>query len=572
MQRHSGGKLWRVTSSEHANLQTKGLIRARCVRIARWRVLRKDDLLPASWKTSGRIPNLSRMQRQASSAFHDRDFDKAERLCSGILDHRPGDYDALHLLGMVNFQRRHMVEALRFLAAALKANPDSSDTMSNLGLALHTVGRYEEATLWYRHALNIAPDHPEILYNFGNACLELGRFAEARSRYDAALAIVPAHPGALVNRGNALLRLNEPEAALASYDTALAVMPQHPQILTNRGHTLRRLGRPVEALAEFENAVAAAPEFAEAHFEAAMTHLSLGDFETGWEAYEWRWKTGAFARQRRSFQVPQWLGRESVAGKTILLHAEQGFGDTIQFIRYAPLLVQMGANVICEVQAELQPLLSQLDGLSVVASGEPLPAFDLYCPLLSLPFAFKTRLATIPAAVPYLVAPAERQAHWQNRLPQGRPRAGFVWSGSSAHRSDLARSIPLARLAALFADPPLSCVSLQTELRNTDNEVLRDLPKLSDLGGEIRDFTDTAAIISLLDIVISVDTVASHLAGALGKPVMILLPYAADFRWMHEREDTPWYPTAKLLRQPALGDWDSVVVRLREELLPTKLP
>jgi tetratricopeptide (TPR) repeat protein len=506
------------------------------------------------------------MQRQASGAFHDGDLDKAERLCGGILEHRPDDFDALHLLGMVNFQRRRMVEALRLLAAALKANPDSSDTMSNLGLALHTVGRYEEATLWYRHALNIVPDHTEILYNFGNACLELGRFAEARSRYEAALAIVPAHAGALVNRGNALLRLNELEAALASYDAALVAMPGHPQILTNRGHILRRLGRPVEALAEFDKAMAAAPEFAEAHFEAAMTHLSLGDFETGWKAYEWRWKTDAFARQRRSFQASQWQGSEPVAGKTILLHAEQGFGDTIQLIRYARLLAQMGAKVVCEVQAELHPLLSQLDGVSVLASGEPLPSFDLHCPLFSLPFALKTRPETIPADVPYLAASAERQAYWRNRLPQGRPRAGFVWSGSAAHRSDAARLIPLARLAALFGDPLLSCVSLQTELRGADSDVLRDLPKLIHLGGEIRDFADTAAIISLLDIVVSVDTVVAHLAGAMGKPVLILLPHVADFRWMREREDTPWYPTAKLLRQPAAGDWDSVIARLRDEL------
>ena len=514
------------------------------------------------------------MQRQASGAFHDGDLEKAERLCSGILEYQPDDFEALHLLGMVNFQRRRMVEALRLLAAALKANPDSSDTMSNLGLALHTVGRYEEATLWYRHALAIAPDHPEILYNFGNACLELGRFAEARSRYDAVLAIVPAHAGALVNRGNALLRLNDVEAALSSYEAALVVMPGHPQILTNRGHTLRRLGRPLEALAEFDKAIAAAPEFAEAHFEAAMTQLSLGDFETGWKAYEWRWKTGAFAPRRRSFRKPQWEGGVSVAGKTILLHAEQGFGDTIQLIRYAPLLRKMGANVICEVQPELQPLLSQLEGISVIAAGAPPPAFDLHCPLFSLPFAFKTRFDTIPAEVPYLAATAERQAYWRNRVPQGRPRAGFVWSGSASHRSDASRSIALARLAPLFQDPPLSCVSLQTELRSADKVALADLPDLVHLGGDIRDFTDTAAIISLLDIVVSVDTVAAHLAGAMGKQVVILLPHVADFRWMRERKDTPWYPTAKLFRQPAHGDWDSVITRLRDELArlePVKL-
>ena len=343
-------------------------------------------------------------------------------------------------------------------------------------------------------------------------------------------------------------------------------MPGHPQILTNRGHALRRLDRPVEALGDFETALAAAPEFPEAHFEAAMTRLTLGDFDAGWKAYEWRWKTGAFARHRRPPPAPSWLGEEPVAGKTILLHAEQGFGDTIQFIRYAPLLAGRGAKVICEVQPELQPLLSPLEGVTLMAAGESRPPFDLHCPLLSLPLAFKTRPDTIPAAIPYLAAPADRVTSWRDRLPPAGLRAGFVWSGSPSHKNDANRSIALARLATLFEDSPISCFSLQSDLRAADNEVLRGLPNLVHLGSGLRDFADTAAIISLLDVVISVDTAVAHLVGALGKPVMILLPYAADFRWMRNRDDSPWYPTAKLFRQPAFGDWDSVIGRVRNEL------
>jgi hypothetical protein len=343
-------------------------------------------------------------------------------------------------------------------------------------------------------------------------------------------------------------------------------MPGHPQVLTNRGHALRRLDRPLEALADFEAALVKGPEFPEAHFEAAMTRLTLGDFDAGWKAYEWRWKTGTFASQRRQFRCPLWLGDAPVSGKTLLLHAEQGLGDTIQFIRYAPLLAGRGAKVVCEVQPELRSLLSQFDNIQIVAQGEPLPPFDLHCPLLSLPLAFATKPGTIPAAVPYLAPAAERLAHWRDRLPQQRPRAGFVWSGSPSHKNDRNRSIPLARLAALFDDPPLRCFSLQSELRDADNEVLRGLPNLVHLGAGLRDFADTAAVISLLDVVISVDTSVAHLAGALGKPVVILLPYAADFRWMRGRDDSPWYPTAKLLRQPAFGDWDSVIARLGDEL------
>jgi hypothetical protein len=360
--------------------------------------------------------------------------------------------------------------------------------------------------------------------------------------------------------------LNEPMRAIASYDTALSAMPGNPQILTNRGHALRRLDRPLEALADFKAALAAAPEFAEAHFEAAMTHLTLGDFDAGWKEYEWRWKTGAFARYLRPFRAPPWLGDEPVDGKTILLHAEQGFGDTIQFVRYAPLLARRGAKVVCEVQPELQPLLSQLADITVIASGGTRPAFDLHAPLLSLPLAFKTRAHTIPDALPYLAAPAERVAYWRDRLPLDHPRAGFVWSGSPTHKNDSNRSIALARMAPLFEDSPMQCVGLQTELRDADRDTLRGLPNLVHLGDGIRDFADTAAIISLLDVVVAVDTAVAHLAGALGKPVVILLPYAADFRWMRDRYETPWYPTAKLMRQPAFGDWDSVITRLNDEL------
>jgi tetratricopeptide (TPR) repeat protein len=521
--------------------------------------------LPAKWKNAS-VPNLSRMQRQAIDSFQEGNLDKAERLCAGILEYRPDDFDALHLLGIVNFQRRRVVEALRFLSQALKVNSGSAEAMTNLGLALHATARFEEATAHYRNALMLAPDHPEILYNLANACLELGRIDEALASYDDALAKNPSHVGALVNRGNTLLRFNRPADAIASYDKALAAMPGHPQVLTNRGHALRRLDRPLEALADFEAALGKGPEFPEAHFEAAMTRLTLGDFDAGWKAYEWRWKTGTFASQRRQFRCPLWLGDAPVSGKTLLLHAEQGLGDTIQFIRYAPLLAGRGAKVVCEVQPELRSLLSQFDNIQIVAQGEPLPPFDLHCPLLSLPLAFATKPGTIPAAVPYLAPAAERLAHWRDRLPEQRPRAGFVWSGSPSHKNDRNRSIPLARLAALFEDPPLRCFSLQSELRDADNEVLRGLPNLVHLGAGLRDFADTAAVISLLDVVISVDTSVAHLAGAMGKPVVILLPYAADFRWMRGRDDSPWYPTAKLLRQPAFGDWDSVIARLGDEL------
>jgi tetratricopeptide (TPR) repeat protein len=512
------------------------------------------------------MPNLSRLQRQALSSFQQGHFDKAERLCAAILEYRGEDFDALHLLGFIHLQRGRHIDAIGFLTKAVRVDASSVDAMSNLGLALHGAGRFEEAVTQYRKALALAPRHPEILYNLGNTFLAQDRIDEALASHDEALAHNPSHVGARVNRGNTLLRFNRPVDALASYDRALAAMPHHPQIRTNRGHALRRLDRPHEALADFEAALAKSPEFPEAHFEAALARLTLGDFGAGWKAYEWRWKTAAFAGKVRSFRQPLWLGDVPLSGKTILLHAEQGFGDTLQFIRYAPLLVSRGARVICEVQPELMSLLAQFGSVELVAKGDGLPHFDLHCPLLSLPLAFGTEPAAIPAEVPYLTAPAARVAHWRGRLPQGGLRAGFVWSGSHAHKNDANRSIPLSRLAPVFENLPFACFSLQCEMRDADRSILASLPNLVDLGPELADFADTAAVISLLDVVISVDTAVAHLAGALGKPVVILLPHAADFRWMRARPDTPWYPTAKLLRQPAFGDWDSVIGRLADEL------
>jgi tetratricopeptide (TPR) repeat protein len=523
--------------------------------IRKWRS--KGAGVSAQWKSaSARTPNLARLQRQALNALEDRQFDKAERLCAAILEYCPDHFDTLHLLGYIHLQRGRHLEAIGIFTKALKANRASLDAASNLGLALHGAGRFDEAIAQYRNALTLSPRHPEILYNLANAYLTCDRIAEALASYDETLANNPSHVGARVNRGNTLLRFNRP----------LALAPDHPQILTNRGHALRRLDRPADALESFAAAIRRSPDFPEAHFEFALAHLTLGDFESGWKAYEWRWKTNAFAGKRRSFRQPQWHGNSPLAGKTILLHAEQGFGDTIQFIRYAPLLSKSGARVICEVQPELMSLLADIEGIEIVAKGNALPQFDLHCPLMSLPLGFGTELATIPSQVPYLAARATCVARWRDRLGEGGLRAGFVWSGSPAHKNDANRSIPLAQFGHLLASLPFTCFSLQREMREADREALQRQPNLVDLGPELSDFSDTAAVISLLDVVVSVDTAVAHLAGALGRPVVILLPHAADFRWLRGSSETPWYPTAKLLRQPAFGDWDSVISDLAEEL------
>ena len=280
--------------------------------------------------------------------------------------------------------------------------------------------------------------------------------------------------------------------------------------------------------------------------------LSRGDFTRGFAEYEWR-KRRASATDKRDFAQPLWLGEGNIAGKTVLLHAEQGYGDTIQFVRYAPLVAARGATVVLEVQASLKPLLSGLPGVSAVVSrGEPLPPFDLHCPLMSLPLAFRTTLDTVPAATPYLHAPPDRDREMATRLAGDGLKVGLVWSGSPTHKNDHNRSIALGKLAPLLGDEKIQFISLQRDLRDGDQKILRALPNVQALGPELQDFADTAAVISLLDLVIAVDTGVAHLAGALGKPVWVLLPFIAEWRWLEGRDDSPWYPAARSV-PPAEG-------------------
>ena len=370
----------------------------------------------------------------------------------------------------------------------------------------------------------------------------------------------------LGNRGNALVRLNRPTDAIVAYDAALRIAPENARLLTNRAHALRRLDRVEEAAAELARATGLRPDFAEAHFELALAQLALGDFVHGWREYEWRWDTAVFAPHRRTFTSPLWTGAQPIAGKTVLLHAEQGFGDTIQFARYLHLVARLGARVVLEVQPELLALFTGFAGVaSVIAQGQKRPRFDLHCPLLSLPHSVGTRLDSIPADAPYLAVSGERARHWEQRLSGPRPRIGLVWAGASSHPNDLNRSIPLAVLAPVLRRD--GCfVSLQRDLRAGDDAILRELGNVVRFGEELADFADTAALLAGLDLVVTVDTAVAHLAGALGKPLILLLPYAADFRWLRGRNDSPWYPSAQLIRQQRFGDWSDAVAQLAGRL------
>ena len=482
---------------------------------------------------------------------------------------RPDYPEALYNRGvMLGHLDRHE-DAVESYRKALAIDPAHAKALNNRGNALGHLGRNEEAIASFDRALAIKPDFAQALLNRGLTLAGLGRHDEAIIDYDRALAIDPADAEALFNRGTALVSLNRPRDAITSFDAALAIRSDWADAISNRGVALVSLNRQAEAIADFRRATVLEPDHAEANCNESMAWLRLGEFRQGWAKYESRWVSRDIASQLRAFAQPLWLGREALQGKTILLHAEQGLGDTIQFVRYAPLVAGTGARVILEVQPPLEGLLSCVEGISVISSNKKLlPEFDLHCPLLSLPLALGTEIDTIPTDVPYIVAPQVYVEKWRDRLgPPASPRVGIAWAGSPTNRNDHNRSIALGRLASVLAISGVELVSIQKDLGEDDRELLRGNAHITHVGDGLEDFADTAAVMSLLDLVISVDTSVAHLAGALARPVWVLVPFAPDFRWMLEREDSPWYPTARLFRQPSVGDWDGVLARVRAELV-----
>jgi hypothetical protein len=380
-----------------------------------------------------------------------------------------------------------------------------------------------------------------------------------------ALALDPRHVEVLCNRGAALRMLGRPAEALADYDRALALAPGKAEILNNRGVALAALNRHAEAIECYGAALAAAPDYARAGFNRSVSRLVVGDFDGGWADHEYRWRGGDRPMQPTASRAPRWTGREEIRGKTVLLGAEQGLGDIIMCTRYAPLLRDRGARVVLEVHPPLKALLRELDGIDhVIALGEALPPHDYQVPIMSLPLAFGTRVDTIPRDVPYVFPPAAHIERWRSALESARrPLVGLAWSGSATLRNDRNRSIPLAQLQAL-RDGEGTFVSLQKDIRDADRPHLDTGRGILHFEAELADFRDTAALASLMDVVVSVDTSLAHLAGAMARPTWILLPFSPDWRWLLGRDDSPWYPTARLFRQPQPGDWETPIRRVAE--------
>jgi len=492
-------------------------------------------------------------------------FDKAVQL-------RPDDPKGWKDLAVALSEAQRADEALLACRHALQLNPDDADAAERCGTLLLDLGRMEEALACLDLCDDLHPNRASVLEKRGHVLHRLGRLAEAVADHRRAHALNPDNPNACNNIGASLQALRRDDEALVWFDLAVTLKPDFVMARLNKALSLTQLGCFDEALVLLDETKAIDPDNAEIEWNLSLLQLMTGNFEAGWAGREARWKGRMRSASYPAFSQPMWRGDVDLAGKTILVAEDEGLGDTIQFARYVPLLAERGARVILVVRDTLHPLLSELSGVAecVPASAGPLRDFDLHCPICSLPAAFATRLDTIPSAIPYLPALApSRMQEWKDRLARrtsanGKPRVGLVWSGNPQHGNDHNRSIPLRKFSRLL-NAGADIVSLQREPRPGDGTPL-DQSGIVDLTSHLTDFADTAALVSCLDLVITVDTSVAHLAAALGRPTWVLLPYVPDYRWLLDRDDSPWYPTMRLFRQDERRDWDLVLDRVRDAL------
>ncbi|MEW6341797.1 MAG: tetratricopeptide repeat protein [Paraburkholderia sp.] len=484
---------------------------------------------------------------------------------------------------------------------SLRLQPDNASSHNNLGNALHALGRHEEAIASFQRALELQPGHAGAHNNLGMALNALGKADEAIVQFSAAIAAQPRFVAAHFNLANTLDATGQHEQALGEFEAVLALQPQLPPALFGLGNALAALGRHREALPRFERVVGLDPKFAlawlslgtthhalgaheaagrafdqalrlrpdlaSAHMNRALAWLTLGDFARGLPEYEWRLRTMA---QRGIQTLPRWQG-EPIEQRTLFVHAEQGFGDTLHFVRFVPLAAQRAARVVLEVQPQLVPILAPAAlewRVTLIAQGTPRPPADLQCPLLSLPLALGTQLETIPARTPYLSVPQTYKRKWRGSLGgHAKRKIGLAWSGRIQQQEN--RTMPLAALEPLFALEGIDWIILQPNLSAAECATLETHPRagfIHRFDKRIGDFADTAAIIERLDAVVSIDTSIAHLTGALRKPLWLMLPFAADWRWFLGDSRSPWYPGTRLVRQPKPGAWDEVVESVAREL------
>jgi tetratricopeptide (TPR) repeat protein len=540
-------------------------------------------------------------------------YNDAFKIVAKAIKINPRSANAYNTFGVIQAHLSRHLEALVSFDAALKLEPNRVQALSNRCNSLNEIGRYQEAISFsdrvlaidrnylevylprgaallyckryeealesYEQAIRLNPNLAMAWLGRGNVFYKLKRYDEAFAAYDKALSIKPDLEGAWLGRGNVFVDLKRYGEAFAAYDKALTLKADFSEAYNSRGALLYEFMQIENAIADYDKAIEIKPNDAEAYWNKSLGLLLIGKMDEGWKLFEWRWQTRSMRSSRRSFLQPLWLGIEPLAGKSVQLYSEQALGDTIQFCRYAKLVADLGAKVILEVPKPLMRLLANLSGVAqLVEEGSALPPFDFQCPLMSLPLAFKTDLANIPANIPYIKSEADKSEYWKEKLGErSKPRVGLVWSGGfrpnhpEVWRVNERRNIALAKLAAL-KDVDVEFYSLQKG-QPAESELAElvknnwDGPHIIDYTSELKDFSDTAALIDNLDSLISVDTSTAHLAGAMGKPVWILNRFDIDWRWLLDRSDSPWYPTARLYRQEIAGNWDDVVQRVRHDLI-----
>ena len=475
---------------------------------------------------------------------------------------------AHNLLGIGFFKINKHKEAFKSLTKAIKLKPDYIDAHFNLGNVQKKLLKFQDAIISYTNCISLDINYCNAYVNRANIYLEnIKDFDKALFDYQKANKL-SSNPYILFNYGNALKELRRLDEALHVYEKSIELKPDYAEAYNNRGNALKDLKRFDDAFISYDRAIQIKPDYAEAIFNKSILKLLLGEYKEGWQLYESRKDKEDSKNQYPKFQASLWLGNVSIKDKILLVHSEQGLGDSIQFCRYLPILKSFKPKkIIFHVEKLLLSLLSSMDNeITFLEKNRALPSFDYYCPLMSLPLALKSTLETIPANIPYLKADNVKNKHWQEKLgKQTKPRIGLVWSGSTKHKNDHNRSLKLQQLSSLLK-LPFEFHSLQKDIRDGDKKTLKAYKNIDQHHKDLDDFSDTAALVNQMDLIISVDTSVAHLAGALGKKVWILLPFIVDYRWLLDRDDSPWYPTAKLFRQSQIGDWNSVIQQLISEL------
>ena len=524
----------------------------------------------AAWTNHGNILKILKRLEEAVSSY-----DCAIKIA-------PHYAEAYSNRGATLAELNRLEEAILSYDHAIEISPNSAAAYNNRGNALKRLKRSEEAVASYDRAIAIRPDYAEAHNNKGNVLEDLRRLQEAVASYDRAITIRPDHAEAHNYRGVTLQKLGRLEEAVESYDRAIAIRPDYAAAYMNRGLGLLELRRVMEALSSYDMAISMKPDYGSAHFNKSLALLLVGEFETGWKLWEWRWKKGELNIGPRTFSEPLWLGHESIQNKIILLHAEQGLGDTIQFCRYAKLVKELGATVLLEVPKTFWGLLRNIGFADLLVDrGKGRPAFDYHCPLMSLPLAFGTKLSSVPMSSAYLIADDQKVGYWRNKIAvnaTGRLKVGLVWSSGThvnhpeAWEAYARRDIPLDVLARALSTVNADFFSLQkgdpseSAIRGREYEYWPH-GNFYNYASELKDFSDTAALVENLDVIVSVDTSTAHLSAALGKRTWIMSPFAACWRWLLDRDDSPWYLSVKLYRQSEDRRWEPVLRRVVDDLL-----